>query len=310
MQRQTTTNDKHFGGHSAVLVAYIIFGFNMVACKDVLSNGNFPPLALHFFRAAGAALLFWTASIFVPHPRMTKGDLWQIFLASLLGIQLNQLLFLVGIAQTSPIDASIISTSVPILTMVIAALYLREPITWKKALGVAVGAAGALLLVLTSARGNGRSSSLMGDLLCLVSSAMFSCYLVFFKGLVSRIHPVIFMRWTFLFAALCAIPVCGRAVLSVDYSAISTSHWLQIGFVVLMATFVAYLLLPIGQKLLRPTVVSMYNYVQPIIAWIITLAAGLDRFGWDKILSAVLVFAGVWMVTHSKSRAQMEAERE
>ena len=146
-------------------------------------------------------------------------------------------------------------------------------------------------------------------MLCLLSGVMLSCYFVFFKGLISRYSPVTFMKWMYLFAVACSTPLCWNDVSEVDFAAIGVLDFVQIGYVVAFATFIAYILLPAGQKLLRPTIVSMYNYVQPLVAAIVVALLGMGAFSWRKVVAAVLVFTGVWLVTRSKSRAMAEAEK-
>lgn len=299
-------------GHAALWVANIVWGLNAPICKSVLvseSNpGGVDPFALSAYRMAGACLLFWTASLFLPRERVSRRDMAALFFASVFGIQLNQMLFLWGLSLTSPIDSSIIATIVPVLTMVLATVFLREPITWLKSGGVALGCFGALLLVALSRHGGGQASSVMGDALCIVSAVSYAVYLTAFRDTIVKYSPVTTMKWMFLFAAVSAAAIYYRPLAGVDYGALEPATWGGIGYVVVCSTFVSYLMVPVGQRFLRPTVVSMYNYVQPVVAVVFTVLAGLDTFGPAKGLAAACVFAGVWLVTKSRSRAQMEAE--
>lgn len=296
-------------GHSALWVANLIWGLNAPIAKSVLAEVS--AFAMTSYRMGGACLLFWTASIFMPRERIEKGDMLKIFLASLFGIQLNQMLFLWGLSLTSPIDASIIATVVPILTMIFATLFLREPITWLKSSGVFLGASGAVILVIMSHQSSvGAASSALGNILCIVSAISYSIYLTAFRNIIVKYHPVTTMKWMFLFAAICSLVIYNRPLVEVDYSAMSPSLIAGIAYVVIGSTFISYMMVPIGQKYLRPTLVSMYNYMQPVVAVLLTVAMGLDTFGWGKALAAVAVFAGVWLVTKSKSRAQIEAEQK
>ena len=193
--------------------------------------------------------------------------------------------------------------------MVIAAFYLKEPITGTKILGIFVGAAGALTLILSGQQaattGNG-SSNVWGDILCLIAQCSFSIYVVVYKGLIGRYSPVTLMKWMFTYSAICTIPFSYNSVASIDFATLPLNIYLNIAIVVLGGTFFAYLLVPIGQRILRPTVATMYNYVQPIIASIITVIVGLDTFGLMKSIAIALVFLGVYIVTRSKSREQLK----
>ena len=301
-ERNTTTavsaGDHSMKGHLALLLANTMFGFNVPIAKGVLASGMVSPYALNLFRMGGAALLFWIASLFAPREKVSRKDLVLLFFASLFSIQLNQTSFLIGLSMTSPIDASIAASTVPILTMLIAAVYLKEPITWKKAIGVAVGASGALLLILSNGTVDtaGRSGSIAGDMICLMGALSFAIYLAVFKRLIARYSSVTLMKWMFLYAAICAIPLCGGDAAAIDYAHLSPALWGGVLYVVCCATFFSYLLIPVGQKYLRPTVVGMYTYLQPFIASVVAVLAGLDRFGFAKGIAAVMVCLGVYIV--------------
>ncbi|MDR3269352.1 MAG: DMT family transporter [Tannerella sp.] len=301
--------DKNVKGHAALFVAYLIFGLNTPVSKAVLMDGDTSPMALTFFRFAGAAALFWFASLFAKREHVRRKDIGLFFVASLFGILINQMSFIVGLSMASPVDASVITATAPIMTMILAAFFLREPITWKKTAGVLTGAAGAVLLILNGQSVTAGQSNLTGDLLCLLSCAAFSVYLAAFKQLIVRYTPITSMKWMFLYATVCSLPFCWSDVAAVPYASLPVEQVLRMAFVVVLATFVAYLLIPSGQKLLRPTVVSMYNYLQPLVASVVAVALGMDTFGWTKGIASLLVFLGVCAVTQSKSRAQLDAEQ-
>ena len=304
-------DDRNFRGHAALLVAYIIFGLNTPIAKNVLEHAEVcSPFALTFYRIAGAAVLFWMLSLFTKKESVPIRDLLMLFGASFFGVFFNQMTFISGLSHTSPIDASVIVTTAPIMTMILAAFFLKEPITWKKAIGVVIGASGALLLILTGNRTEQHHTSINGSILCLLSTLSFSIYLAAFKKVILKYTPVTLMKWMFLFATACSLPFCWNDIISVHYTGIPADIYLQIIYVVALATFFAYLLIPIGQKFLRPTIVSMYNYIQPIVSSLVAVSLGMDRFGWVKGGATALVFLGVYVVTTSKSYAQLKAEKE
>lgn len=268
------------------------------------------PMALTFFRFGGGLVLFWLASFFMKTEKVSSKDKLLLAVASLFALVLNQIPFFYGLSLTSPIDASIVVTMLPIATMLLSALILREPVTQMKVIGVLVGASGALLVVFSSHQTDGGQGNMLGNLIVFLAVVSFGLYLTLFKNLISRYHPVTVMKWMFLFASIFGLPFCYQAVLATDVSLFSTSSWLSIGFVIVFATFFGYLLIPIGQKTLRPTTLSMYNYMQPVVASLVAIFWGIDKFGYQQALAGLLVFAGVYIVTQSKSRAQMEAERQ
>lgn len=290
--------------HLSMFFANVIFAFNIPNVKMVLSSGEFPVLALNFARVSGGALCFWIASMFVERERVPRKDLFKIFLASVLGVQLNQLAFISATSLTSPVDISIIATLIPIITMCLAALYLKEPITLKKTAGIVVGAVGVLMVVLTSNQVSSNASNpILGNLIFLASLFFFGSYLTLFKPLITRYKPITFMKWMFLFAAICQIPVCYNAVNGVDFVNMSSHVAWGITFTVVAASFISYTMLGYGQKMLRPTVVSMYNYVQPFVVFGIAMYFGQESFDYRKIIAAVLVFSGVYVVTQSKAKS-------
>jgi len=303
------SEDISFKGHFSLFIAYIIFGLSAPIGKSVMSQEGIDPLSLIFFRVAGAAVLFWITSLFVPRERVAKKDLLLLFGAAAFGIIINQTFFITGLSKTSPVDATLLATLGPIITMLVAAAYLKEPISFKKILGVSVGAIGVFLLVLTGVQMVNGESHTMGNLLCLAASLSFALYLTVFRDVVRRYSSITVMKWMFLYAAIVFVPICYTNVCSIEYSALSAITYWKVAFVVCCATFISYMLLPVGQKRLRPTVVSMYNYFQPIVGSGVAVAMGMDTFGWTKGVSALLVFVGVYVVTQSKSRAQLDAER-
>lgn len=267
------------------------------------------PLALTFFRFSGGMVLFWLASLFVKNEKVSTKDVFLLGAASFFGLTMNQIPFFYGLSLTSPIDASIVVTMLPIATMILAALFLKEPVTQMKIIGVLVGASGALLIVLNSAPEQGGNGNMMGNLIVFLGVISFGIYLTVFKNLISRYHPVTVMKWMFLWATLTGLPFCYTALTEINVSLLTTDVWLSVAYVIVMATFMGYLLIPIGQKTLRPTTLSMYNYVQPVVASLVAVLAGIDQFGFQQALAGLLVFSGVYIVTQSKSKAQLDAMR-
>ena len=189
--------------------------------------------------------------------------------------------------------------------MFVAAIALKEPITLKKAGGVAMSFAGVILLVLNTISvhtGGVSETRPIGILLMIGNCVFFASYLGIFRPLIQRYHVVTFMKWIFLFSTLVAVPLDIKELTHLPFAEMSTSYWLQLGYIIVFATFIAYFLLPIGQKQLRPTVVSLYTYVQPLIGMVFSIYLGMDRLTWQKIVAAILVFTGVILVNKSRAR--------
>ena len=295
---------KNTFGHISAFFAYTIFGFNIIICRDLSTLALISPMGLLCFRVAGAAALFWLTSLFLPKEKVDLKDFPKIFLASMLGLFLTQWSFLKASTMTTPFDTSILTPLTPIFTMFIAAIVLKEPITLKKAGGVALSFIGVIFLILNTVRvesGGVTETQPMGIVYMIGNCIFFAMYLGAFRPLIAKYSVVTFMKWMFLFSAIVAIPFDIKELVGLNMAAMPTRYLLELGFVILFSTFVAYFLIPVGQKVLRPTVISLYGYVQPLIATVMGIATGMDRFTWQKVLAAVLVFTGVVLV--NKSRA-------
>ena len=296
---------KLFIGHIACLTAYTIFGLNIVICKDLTSSGAISPLALFTIRSLGAGTLFWIISLFMPKQSVERRDLPKILIASILGFFLTQICFLMAISRITPMDCSIVSSLSPIYTMFIAAYVLKEPLSTQKVGGVVLSLCGIIYLILNSVTSTATvvQTTPLGVLLMLGNSLCFSLYLGIFKPTISKYSVVTFMKWIFLFASLLSLPFSARELLSIEFAALPTSYIAELAFLVICATFITYFLIPVGQKILRPTLVSMYSYVQPIVALVVSIYVGMDTLSWQKVLAAITVFTGVVLVSYSKKRS-------
>ncbi len=298
-------------GHLACAAAYIIFGINVVVCRDIATDGGIAPIVLFAMRSLVAGLLFWLASWLVPREKVPPRDLLRLAGAGVLGLFMPQLTFLHAIAHTTPVDLSVMSTTTPIFTMFVAAIFLREPITWKKALGVALSFGGILWLILQSTfGGNGASATEpIGIVFCFANYIVFALYLGTCRPLIARYHVVTSMKWMFLFSFLLSVPFAAPHLPVTDFVAVPAQVWWEIGFMIFFSTFLAYYLIPVGQQRIRPTLVSMYGYLQPIIAIAVAIWTGMDHLTFTKILAALLVFTGVWVVNQSRAAIPPTAKR-
>ena len=291
-------------GHLSVAGAYTIFGLNIVFCKDIANSEVISPVVLFTLRALGASALFWLLSFLMPRERVERGDFPKIALASFVGLFVPQMTFLMAITMATTIDTAIIGTLGPIFTMIFAFLFLKEPITGKKAGGVALSFAGVVFLILNSVQQGGASStSPMGIFLLLLNCVSFSLYLGVFRPLISKYSVVTFMKWMFLFSLILVLPFSAKGLMETDFAAIPTKVCWEIGYLVFFATFVAYFLIPFGQKRIRPTLVSMYNYLQPIIAAVVSIWIGMDVITWKKLAATTLIVVGVILVNRSRAAA-------
>ncbi len=290
-------------GHLACFVAYIIFGVNIIVCKDLTGSHLISPITLFFLRSLGAGLLFWLIGIFLPHDKVEKRDLPKICAASFLGFFLTQMTFLSAISEITPMDCSILSSMSPLYTMFIAAYALKEPITFRKVGGVLMSFFGVTYLIVntTSASGVVLETQPEGIFLMLLNTISFALYLGFFKPLIAKYSLLSFLKWIFLFSTILALPFSFKELITIDFAALPSAIRFELAFLIVFSTCIAYFLIPYGQKRIRPTLVSMYSYVQPIIAIVISIWVGMDTLSWQKVLAAALVFGGVVVVSSSRS---------
>ena len=290
-------------GHLSAFIAYAIFGFNIIVCKDLTSGHLIPPLGIFTLRSLVAGALFWIVSLFLPKEKVDRKDYIRIFAASLLGFFTCQVTFLVGIPHITPMDCSILTAMSPIYTMAIAAMVIKEPVTLQKAGGVAISLIGIIYLIISrvTAPGGVTESTPFGIVMIILNSLSFSMYLGIFKPLISKYSAVTFMKWIFLFSALVSTPLSVKGLTEVEWTAIPSIQYAELAYLIILATFVTYFLIPVAQKRIRPTLVSMYSYIQPIIAIVISIVIGMDHLTWQKILAAAMVFGGVIIVSYSRS---------
>ena len=298
-------------GHASMLGANTMWGLMSPISKMIMTGGAITPLVVTDLRIGGAMVLFWMLSFFQKPEHVSPKDLITLFFASLFAIVFNQGCFIFGVSLTSPGDASIITTSMPLWAMIFATFILKEPITGKKVLGIAFGAGGALLLILGSGQNTQISSTsentaIWGDLLVLFAQLSYALYIVLYKNFVNKYSLVTIMKWMFTYSFICMLPFSANDLMTAHWSDLQSTEIIGLVFIVVGATFISYMLIVVGQKKLRPTVAGMYNYIQPLVACIVAVCWGMDSFNLTKIIAVFLIFGGVYLVTSSRSRVELE----
>ena len=280
--------------HLAILSACVIWGLMAPIGKDAMLNGV-DNLNMVYLRALGGAVFFWITSLFTKHEHVPLKDIFVLCGAGVFGLVCNQCCFTIGLSITTPSNAAIVTTSLPIFAMIFAALILKEPITGRKALGVGVGCSGAVILIASTAVANdSRIGDIRGDLLCVAAQMSFALYLSLYRDILKRYSPITMSKWMFTWATILLTPFLGSHAASTDWQAVSLKTWLETGFVVFFGTYIAYLCMQTAQRTLRPTVVSIYNYMQPVVAVSVSIACGMCLFTWKQAVAVVLVFSGVF----------------
>ena len=291
--------------HLCMLCAGTCWGLMAPIGKDAMLNG-IDGIDLVSFRVLGGALLFWLTSLFTKKEHVPVKDILLLGCAGLFALVFNQCSYTIGLNLTSPSNSSIMTTSMPIFAMVLSFFILKEPITWQKAGGVLLGCIGAVIIITTSATaGNAKVGNIWGDLLCMSAQLSFALYLSLFKPLIQKYSLFTVNKWMFTWATLIIWPFTLGHVSNIDFASVPMSTWWETGFVVFFGTYISYICMMVGQQTLRPTVVSVYNYMQPLVSVSVSVAAGLAVFKTSQALAAILVFSGVWFVVKSKSKHDM-----
>ena len=300
------SGQKTLYGHLAMLLATIMWGALAPIAKGVLEQGVVNGLSLSVIRIGGGAtlfILFWLLPARITGDRkVEKKDLITLFLASAIMISANQGLFIIGIEYTTPVDTTVMCTLTPVFTLLLAAIFIRQPLTPLKVTGVVLGLTGALIMAFSNEENEIARNPMLGNMLCILAQVCAAVYYVFFLKLINKYPPFTVMKWMFLFSALTYVPCmlffCGP----IDWSGFDLTSILSLGYIILFPTFLAYLIIPFSQRLLKPTVVSTYAYLQPVVSAVISWAMGLALFGWNRIFATSLIFIGVYLVSFSTSR--------
>jgi drug/metabolite transporter (DMT)-like permease len=289
--------------HAALFLVALIYGANYIIAKEVMGDGqSVAPLALVMMRAIAGLILFSLFHILFVRERIQRRDVGLIMLAAFFGIAMNQMFFLVGLQRTTPINASLIQTSTPIMVLLASALLIREKITRRKLLGIFLGASGAIILISYGQQINFNIKSLTGDLMILTNATFFGLFLVVGRKLMQKYHPITVSRWLFTFGIFYIMPFGLPPFLQTDWSALSAGTWWGIAYVLIGTTFLAYLFNTYALKLVSPAIVSIYIYLQPLFASLLSLSLGMEKLSLGKLLAGFLIFTGVYLVSYTPKR--------
>jgi drug/metabolite transporter (DMT)-like permease len=286
--------------HLSLFSANLIYAINYTVAKTVMPE-YVEPLGFIFMRVVGATLLFWLCYVLFSFQKVESKDIIRLMMCGLFGVAINQMLFFKGLNLTTPINASVIMVTNPIIVLVISAFLISEKITIRKLIGISLGALGAISLF---TKGGDlsllNSSQSLGNLLVLINACSYGIYLVIVKPLMKKYQTMTVISWVFLFGLIFVIPFGYNDFSQIQWHSMPTNIFYAIIFVVVGTTFFAYLFNIIGLRTLNPTTVSTYIYLQPILASIIAIAFKSDELDWSKIISSIIIFAGVYLVSVEK----------
>ncbi len=292
--------------HLALFTVNALYGANHVIAKGVMPN-YVQPSAFIFLRALGAVILFWIVKLLFIKEKVKRKDLFLLATCGFFGVAVNQLFFFNGLNLTSSINTGIIMTINPILVVILSYFILKEAITWRKSLGIALGATGAILLTLAGK--SGADDSALGDLFIFINAASYAIYLVLVKPLMKKYKPLTVITYVFSFGLIYVTlyPPTLMELSETNFSEIPQNTYFVILYVIVCVTFLTYLLTVFALKNVSPAVSSAYIYLQPILVMLFTVLFG--AIGWaedktdsitlEKILYMLLIFVGVYLTSSS-----------
>ena len=292
--------------HGAILLANTIFGLGVPVTKLLLEDWV-SPMTYMATRSLGAAVVFWLIAAFMKPEKVERRDLMVIMLGGLMGFVVSQTLTAEALNYTSPVYFSLIATLTPVAVMLMAALFIGERITGLKFLGVLLGIAGAVLMVVMGQTSGSGSNDLLGITLAILSVLTWAVYMIITRKVAQKYSPVTQMKYVFLVSAIVTVPLAWPELSEQRLYSSATFGWdgaLEMAFIVLMATVLGYFLIPYAMKYLSATTVSIYTNLQPMVASFVAIAIGQDRLTWDKPVAAVLVLLSAYIVTVVTTKAE------
>ena len=282
--------------HIALIIVNLIYALNYTIAKDVMPE-YIQPSGFILLRVIGGSILFFLTYLYFVKERVKKKDFFRLMLCGLFGVAINQLFFFEGLNLTTPINAAIIMTISPVLVIITSAIIIKEKITVRKIIGIILGLIGACILILNSGDISFENDFFTGNILVLINATSYAIYLVLVKTLMKRYNPITVMFYVFIFGLIFVLPFGIDEIQKIDLTTFNKEIYLKIGFVVICTTFIAYMFNAFALKSLNPSVVSVYIYLQPLLASLIAIALNSDSLSLVKILSAIFIFSAVFLVS-------------
>lgn len=284
----------------AATIVSIIYGMSFTIAKDVMPL-YIKPFGFILIRVFGATLLFWAISFFGPKEKIDKKDFPRIIAAALFGVALNMLTFFKGLSYTSPISGAVIMVTTPMIVLILSAIIMKERMLKRKVFGIILGLIGTGFLILYGKSVGNATNASLGNLLVFINAVSYGFYLIIVKKLMDKYNAFTFVKWIYTFGLLMVIPFGYNEFQEIEWQNIPTIILWDIVFVVVFTTFVTYLFNLISMRELKPTTVAVFIYLQPLFATIFAISLGKDELNLIKISAAVLIFAGVYLVTQKKN---------
>lgn len=280
-------------------IVSVIYGVTFTIAKDVMPE-YIDAYGFILLRVSGAMLLFWLSWLFMPKEKIALKDFPRIIAAAFFGVAFNMLTFFKGLSLTSPISASVIMVTTPMIVLVLSAIIMKERMKKRMVTGIILGLIGTAFLILYGRSIGTATNASLGNILVFVNAVSYGFYLITVKKLMDKYNAFTFVKWIYLFGFLMVLPFGWSQFEAVNWSIVPTHIYWKIAFVVVISTFITYLLNLLTMKELKPTTVAVFIYLQPFFATVFAIGLGKDDLSLVKIVSAILIFVGVYMVTQKK----------
>ncbi len=282
-------------------IVSLIYGMTFTIAKDVMPT-YINPYGFIVLRVFGATVLFWIVSFFIKTEKIENQDFPRIIACAFFGVALNMLTFFKGLSYTSPISASVIMVSTPIIVLILSSIIMKERMQKRKVFGIILGLIGTAFLILYGKSVGNATNASLGNFLVFVNAVSYGFYLITVRKLMDKYNAFSFVKWIYLFGFLMVLPFGFNEFQAVNWQIIPTDIYWKIVFVVLFSTFFTYLLNLLSMRELKPTTVAVFIYLQPVFATIFAIGLGKDELSFVKTASAILIFVGVYLVTNSKKQ--------
>lgn len=288
-------------GNLCILIATIFWGMNVSFTKALIPDWMTAD-GIVVVRLVGGCLLMWIVSLFLKCEKIARHDWLKLILGGAIGLFAFIYLFVTSLRYGNPIDISIIMTLPPIFVILIGVIFLKQRPSIAEYIGIAVSMAGAAVVILYGQSGKNGSDNLLGDLLAVASTLCYAFYLVILQGPTKTYRPVNMLRWVFLFSAVPALfLIPGMQTMPILHTT-ESAPWLEIGFILLGPTFLAYFLVQPAEKRIGSELVSLYQYLLPVFATITAVVMGLDHLKGIQVIAMVIIIAGMVLTNIGKRR--------
>lgn len=294
-----------FAALAGATLVSIIYGVTFTIAKDVMPT-HIQPFGFILIRVAGACLLFWLTYFLlrffgkIPKERLNKSDIPVVVAAAFFGVALNMLTFFKGLSYTSPISAAVLMVSTPLIVMILSAILLKERINWVKSVGIILGLAGTILLIVGKKAVVVGTNENLGNLLVFINALSYGFYLIIVKKLMDKYNAFTFVGWIYTIGFLMVLPFGFSEFQQVRFDNFDFSIWWKIAFIIAGSTYLTYLLNLVTMRKLSPTIVAVFIYLQPVFAAIFAIGLGKDALTTDKLLAGALIFVGVALSVKKK----------